>query len=409
MSDRSDRIDLRGWTAPPVPADLADRVMTAIDARPIEVAADVPGPIASAREPITRRSPWPRYLAVAAGSAAIAAASTWWLAARAHPPRTVDVAIMQTAGTVEVASGRGARLRITTPLGVIEAGPEPTRLTVSPMNPDDVEHEMKRKALAIGGGAALLAGGIAIAVHQGTARVSNEGAPTAIVTDGQSATIEPGPAASAHDGPRQVAHATRDRALREQLATAIAAARQRRAARPPAAVGTGLDAAPLAVGRDTDEAARLPLSKEDIRTGVREMIPMLADCYQQELLDRGVNVSGTITAHLVVDNDPELGSIVSLDPAHEAELDFHGPATGSATVAPAAAMKSFTDCIGATLESVVLPPMRGDGQLAITYPFTFSNDDGEDGEDDDGDGEREDGDVGGGGSDAGRTAPATRR
>src|SRR5689334_18889636 len=82
-ADRSGRIDLRAWAAPPVPRDLADRVLERVADEGVhtEVGAR-PGPTATAAaEPALARRAWPRYLAVAAGGAAAAAAITWWLVA----------------------------------------------------------------------------------------------------------------------------------------------------------------------------------------------------------------------------------------------------------------------------------------------------------------------------------------
>jgi hypothetical protein len=229
----------------------------------------------------------------------------------------------------------------------------------------------RNRALAIGGSAALLAGGIALHVHEGPATSGgDDGGPRGVVERGQPPTIEP-PARSASAVPR-IARATRDAALRAQVATAIAAARARRDQAKAAAAPAG---GPLAVGPETDEHARLPVTKEQIRTGVREVIPMLADCYQAELLDPGHQVEGTVTAHLIVESDPDIGAIVSMNVAHDTELDLHGEGDWSRRAGVKEALADFRSCLHATLESVALPPLPAGGRLEITYTFVFATDD----------------------------------
>ncbi|HVV84630.1 MAG TPA: hypothetical protein VHE35_16305, partial [Kofleriaceae bacterium] len=369
--------------------------------------------------------------------AAIAAAATWWLVARpareakpagggttaiagdapidlgdgvtavATPGALVrwqrvagdgadpqpELAITQSAGAVEYRSRGGARLRLATPLAVVDAGPEPVRLSIAPRpahEPATEEDPVDKRSLAIGG-AALVAAGVVVAVYEGKAHVRpTAGAPRTVEAGQQVAFAPEQPPAPPR--PTPVAHATRDRGLREQVAKAIVAAQARRAAQ--AGSTPARDAGAIAVGADTDEAAPLPLKKEEIRDGVRETIPMLTDCYQQELLDKGVMVDGKVVAHLIVETEPDIGTVVSIDDQQPTELDFAPPATGSGSgsgsggaavelTSPAgqAAMKSFDECLGATLESVVLPPMRSDGTLAVTYPFVFASDDGSDDED----------------------------
>lgn len=393
-ADRSDRIDLGAWAAPPVPTDLADRVLdrlklasTDADGRAaIGTAAEAP------RSGATRpRASWGRSVALIAGSATLAAAAAWWLTARTAGPGSEarpPVEITQTTGEVEYRNPAGHRVRVITPIATIEFGPEPVRLTVSPLtNP---EEPVNRKNLALGGGAAvLLAAGISIAVHEGSARVRHGDHPVETVPTGQVLTLEPTTPAP----PRLVAHATRDRGLRDQVASAIMAAQTRRATQA-AARPAGTDAG-LAIGPGTEAAdAALPMKRDDIRKGVREVAPLLGDCYQQELLDHGFVADGKLIAHLTVETEPDLGTVVTVDDSQPTELDFPLAQAGGDARAHADALSAFQQCVDLTLESVVLPPMTSDGRLSITYPFAFAADDGS------GDGSG----GSGGGSDRPRTA-----
>lgn len=361
--DDRERLDLAAWEAPPAPAGLTDRVLAAVTAPPVASARELP-------TAPSRRRTWSRTLAVALTSAALAAATTAALLP-GRSAQTVDVTITPTADRLEVASAGGARVHVRTPLGVLETGPEPARFALSPATTaSPAEDDMQRKTLALGGGAALLAAGLAVLMHEGTGRVApadtgGQAGSTAVVAPGQTLTLAP--AAPPRTGPRLVDRTTKDRALRDEVAAAIVRAREQRTA---ARAGSALPPPPaLAAG------APPVLSKDVIRTGVREVIPMLADCYQQELLDRRIAVDGKLVAHLVVEGEPEVGTVVSVDDQRPSELDFqaHDERTGAAEPELAEAYRSFTTCVEATLESVVLPPLPEGERVEITYPFAFAS------------------------------------
>lgn len=428
--DRSEPIDLGAWTAPPPPRDLAARVIARLRAEGGD-RDDGAVPVGPAiHDEPARRARWPRYLAVAAGGAAIAAAATWALVARpgrkaaapmtgagvatatataaatesaldlgdgvtaiaspgavvrwrraagdAHDPRA-EITVTQTSGTVDYRSRGDARLRLNTPLGLIDTLAAPVRLSVSPMPLE--EDPMNRKALALGGAAALVATGVVIVVYQGQARVRPTAGPTQAVAAGQQVALPANPPTRAPVAPTLVAHATRDRGLRVEVAAAIAAAQARRAARVAGAATGAIDAGTTAaIGPGTVDPPDLPLSRDEIRQGVREVAPMLGDCFQQELLDRGVDAEGSLVVHLVVETEPDVGTVVVIDDQQPPEMDFHArmPDGGAPRPLLRDSLASFNQCVQLTLESVVLPPMKTDGRLAITYPFSFAPGDGTD-------------------------------
>lgn len=217
---------------------------------------------------------------------------------------------------------------------------------------------MKRAGIAVGLIAAVAAV-IALGQRGSAHRPSKEAAGAAPSTPGGSSA--PAGAEPDRPDPAAVAPVTRttvDRGRRAEIANAIAAARTRArttgAIVPPAGAGLAGGGAGTPVDDTPGE-----LTKDEIRTGVRDVIPMLVDCYSTEI-ERDPRLGGELRAHLTVDSEPDLGMVVTVG-----GLDIDG-ALGAST--------EFRDCVGATLESVVLPPLPVGGHVEITYPLAFSND-----------------------------------
>jgi hypothetical protein len=139
-------------------------------------------------------------------------------------------------------------------------------------------------------------------------------------------------------------------AERAALATAIERARARR---------TGTDAPASTAPTAAPRLPALDLTPADIRTSVREVAPLLAECFE-EALPR-LHVHGTkVVAVMQVSGEPDVGTLID---SVELSADDHGLDD-----------PGFRECMHETMMAVALPPMPEGGALEIHYPFVFSDD-----------------------------------
>jgi len=248
------------------------------------------------------------------------------------------VAVDHAAGAVTYRH-RGARLEVRTPAGVVQ-----TRAATL-----HVEVRMKRQLIA-GSAAGAIAAAVVIAVYDGSAEITAPPHAARPLAAGDEVALPLGGA------DRPVARLTRDTAIRQEIAAVIASARTTRSAAASRAPG-GVD--PVAAGATAAPTLLAPLSSEEIRASVREVMPLVQECYVHALeLDPALR--GRLEARLVVDSEPDVGMIVTVADTIDA---MEG--TGAAS-------SEFRDCFAATLESVAFPPLPEGGQLEITYPFEFA-------------------------------------
>jgi hypothetical protein len=171
----------------------------------------------------------------------------------------------------------------------------------------------------------------------------------------------PGPAA---DGGRQRPKRLASAEAREQLRRAIEAARRRREQREAeAAASRGGPSTPAAGG---DAGPRGHLSKEYIRETVREVVPLIRECYEMALEDDD-QYEGVIRAHFTISGEPEVAGLVET-----AELLAGGPDAGPDAAVPG---ESLSECLRETVLSLEFPAPEGGGEVTVTYPLRFSRGD----------------------------------
>lgn len=138
---------------------------------------------------------------------------------------------------------------------------------------------------------------------------------------------------------------------RQQLAERIAAARTARAAvhapeRPHL---------PAATTEVTDET---PISKTAIRDAMREVIPLLTECYDAAIPSLQGNEL-ELVAELTLTGDPDVGTLI----------DAKELADRQGNKLPA----KFDDCLRSTFQSLALPPLAEGDTISVHYPFVFSH------------------------------------
>ena len=113
------------------------------------------------------------------------------------------------------------------------------------------------------------------------------------------------------------------------------------------------------------------LSKDEIRDGVREVIPLLTECYEL-MLDKHPRLGGKVMARLTVEAEPDVGTIITMQ--DDSPIDMRGAAAGIDARSLQTDLNDFGQCLTATLESVALPPLgdKDGGRIEINYPFIFA-------------------------------------
>jgi hypothetical protein len=113
--------------------------------------------------------------------------------------------------------------------------------------------------------------------------------------------------------------------------------------------------APPTLPKPTLDPNDVDTFKTTIRGAMKEVIPMLADCYDKA--GSAVAPEITVRANLVLTGDPDVGTLIDAK-------ELTDPNGGTFD-------KGFDDCIRSTLQSVELPPLAEGDEVHVTYPFVF--------------------------------------
>lgn len=98
------------------------------------------------------------------------------------------------------------------------------------------------------------------------------------------------------------------------------------------------------------------MDKDYIRASVRELTPLLIECYEHALL-RVPNLLGTLVVEFTIEGEPGVGAVVgesSIDPVASTLTD-----------------REFGECIQETMFTIELEPPVGGGVVKVRYPFEF--------------------------------------
>lgn len=130
----------------------------------------------------------------------------------------------------------------------------------------------------------------------------------------------------------------------EQLATARA--RRTAAGAAPAVSGTPAPELP----------AQGDLDKEYIRAQIRELVPMLAECYEGAL-DEDPQLAGTLRVEFTIGGEPEVGGLVETSEvlADESTITHAG----------------MVECVRETMYAAQFEAPTHGGKVTVRYPFTF--------------------------------------
>ena len=148
--------------------------------------------------------------------------------------------------------------------------------------------------------------------------------------------------------PRSRVRRLEDPAARAEILRQVRAVHARRGA--PAA-------APSSSG--TTPAPALPpatIEKEYIRASVRELIPLIVECYEHGLA-RDPTLGGSIVVDFPIEGEPGVGGVVG-----ESAID----AQASTLTDP-----EVRECVQETMFGIEIEPPAGGGVVSVRYPFEF--------------------------------------
>lgn len=140
---------------------------------------------------------------------------------------------------------------------------------------------------------------------------------------------------------------------RRQLADRIAAARSSHAT-PAASVHAPSAPSLPAEAVEANQAATL---KVEIRSAMRDVIPLLTECYEAALPQLADDKT-KIVAELTLTGDPDVGTLI----------DAKQLADDTGKPLPA----TFDDCLRSTFQSLALPPLAEGDTFEVHYPFVFA-------------------------------------
>jgi hypothetical protein len=143
-----------------------------------------------------------------------------------------------------------------------------------------------------------------------------------------------------------------DRSGRDELLRHIRSVHAQRAARPASGSSSETTTPPPALPTPT-------LEKEYIRASVRELIPLIVECYEQGLA-RDSKLAGSIIVDFTIEGEPGVGGVVG-----ESAID---PAASTLTD------PAVRECVQETMFGIEIEPPEGGGVVKVRYPFEFRSD-----------------------------------
>jgi RNA polymerase sigma-70 factor (ECF subfamily) len=179
-------------------------------------------------------------------------------------------------------------------------------------------------------------------------------AQAAAASAGSAGARAPGPAAGAREparSPGRLASA----AARARLGAAIARARQGTDSGPVRTYDFGRSPVPPGLPGAIAKPAAGKLDKSYIRARIREILPLLRECYELAL-ERQRDLAGTMSLDFLIDAEEDVGGYVR-EASVAAERSLDDP--------------ELAECVTETLLSVELPAPEGGGTVRVVYPLSF--------------------------------------
>jgi hypothetical protein len=153
------------------------------------------------------------------------------------------------------------------------------------------------------------------------------------------------------DGGAGGAPGKRGREQADALRKRVAEARQRRTGGGGGGSGGGSGTPAATVSGDLD--------KDYIRARVREVIPLLAECYDQAL-ERQPDLRGRLVVKFVVAGEPDVGGVIESSEVDAEQSTMHEA--------------ELHECVRETMYAMEFEAPAAGGTISVTYPFEFRPD-----------------------------------
>lgn len=221
---------------------------------------------------------------------------------------------------------------------------------------------MTTKQLVVGLSALVLASGAAFvalrdrgSVHPGRGLAL----PSRGATSGSSL-----PSPAPPPAPPTTARKKLDPAARAQLANAIRTARTRRLASLPHPTPQAHTSSAPVSGASLTGSDDVDQDRAVIRASMQEILPLVRECYESAL-ERTPTLAGTLVVKFTIEGEPEVGGLIgdsTIDPETSTLLDA-----------------DTHECVRESMYALELPAPTAGGVVNVTYPFTFSTGDDDEG------------------------------
>lgn len=163
------------------------------------------------------------------------------------------------------------------------------------------------------------------------------------------------PLPKARIGKQPHARKLANKAARQRLLEALDRARKARLAAARAErVPTDKGSAP---------ALTATLDKDYIRTTVREVVPLIKECYELALAEKA-DLAGKLIVGFTIEGEEEIGGVVT---TADIQADDESPLGKNQTL---------SECVRETVMSLAFVAPKGGGKVTVRYPFIFRSDGG---------------------------------
>ena len=164
----------------------------------------------------------------------------------------------------------------------------------------------------------------------------------------------PLPAADQPRGPERIDAETRARLLRE-IAERLAERAQAQRGDDPARPEQG-EASAATAHLPPDELPPAKLDKEYSQARVREIVPLVKECYDLAMSEHP-GIEGKVVVDFTIQGDDELGGVISDSRLKDPDAEQRYPV--------------LAECVRETMYAIRIDPPEGGGVVRVTYPFIF--------------------------------------
>ncbi|MGE3547868.1 MAG: hypothetical protein AB7L28_28340, partial [Kofleriaceae bacterium] len=141
---------------------------------------------------------------------------------------------------------------------------------------------------------------------------------------------------------------------------------------PSPVARAGSNAAHSGWSNESDPTNAIALDRNYIRSAVRDIVPLLAECYSAALV-RKPSLAGTVMVSFEIAGEPDIGGVITdsfVQPAGQRTVDDDGKQLPATTLDDA----EVHECIRETMYAIEIDPPTHGGSVRVNYPLAFAPD-----------------------------------